>query len=324
LTRKNLPRSYSRQLPRLGAGADAGNPRAYAVAIELITHVDGRIDWDSLNGFIAAYKPAHPLHLGELWAIPIMLGLALIENLRRVAARVEAGRRERDLADDWAERMIAVVERNPSDLVLVLADMARANPPLTGAFLAELTRHLQGQSAHFKFANSWLEHRLAENGQTIELLVRGEGQAQAADQISMGNSIASLRFLGANDWRTFVETHSLVEQVLRAEPAQVYGAMDFATRDRYRHGIEEIARRSTWQEHEVASEAVRMARVSAETARGDRPDVASRMAHVGYYLIERGRRALELRVAMRSSLSRATGRFASRRRCFSMCSPSAS
>ncbi len=215
LTRRNLPRSYSRELPRLGAGADAGNPRAYAIALELIAHVDGRIDWDSLNGFIAAYKPAHPLQLGELWAIPIMLGLALIENLRRVAARVAAGRRDRDLADDWAERMIAVVERNPTDLVLVLADMARANPPLTGAFLAELTRHLQGQSAHFTFANSWLEHRLAEQGQTIEQLVRGEGQAQAADQVSMGNSITSLRFLGANDWRTFVETHSLVEQVLR-------------------------------------------------------------------------------------------------------------
>ena len=40
--------------------------------------------------------------LGELWAIPIMLRLALIENLRRVGARVAAGCRERDLADDWA------------------------------------------------------------------------------------------------------------------------------------------------------------------------------------------------------------------------------
>ena len=316
LTRKNLPRSYSRQLPRLGAGADAGNPRAYAVAIELIAHVDGRIDWDSLNSFIAAYKPAHPLHLGELWAIPIMLGLALIENLRRVAARVAAGRRERDLADDWAERMIVVVERNPSDLVLVLADMARANPPLTGAFLAELTRHLQGQSAHFTFANSWLEHRLAEHGQTIERLVRGEGQAQAADQISMGNCIASLRFLGANDWQTFVETHSLVDQVLRGDPAQVYAAMDFATRDRYRHVIEEVAKRSPREEHEVASEAVGMARAAADTAAGTRPDMASRMAHVGYYLIDRGRRALEVRVAMRGSLSRATRRFGSRRPLF--------
>jgi len=313
LTRRNLPRSYSRELPRQAGGPDAGYPRAYAIALELIAHVDGRIDLDSLNSFMAAYKPSHSLHLGELWAIPIMLGLALIENLRRVAARLAAGRLDRDLADDWAERMVEVVERNPSDLVLVLADMARANPPLTGAFLSELTRHLQGQSAHFTFANSWLEHRLAEHGQTTERLIQAEGQAQAADQISMGNCITSLRFLGANDWRDFVETHSVVEQTLRTDPAQVYAAMDFATRDLYRHGIEEIAKGSTLPEHEVARQAIELARDSAAAVQTTSPPTTSRTSHVGYYLIDRGRRTLELRVKMRSSLWGAICRLARRR-----------
>ncbi len=312
LTRRNLPRSYSRELPRLADGPDAGYPRAYAIALELIAHVDGRIDSDSLNSFIGAYQPAHPLHLGELWAIPIMLGLALIENLRRTAVRVAEGRRNRDLAGDWAERMVEVVERNPSDLVLVLADMARANPPLTGAFLSELTRHLQGQSAHFTFANSWLEHRLSEEGHTTERLIVAEGQAQAADQISIGNCITSLRFLGANDWRDFVEMHSLVEQTLRTDPAQVYPTMDFATRDRYRHGIEEIAKRSPCQEHELAREAIDLARasVAAQPTEGSDSQNTPRTSHVGYYLIDRGRRALELRVRMRSSLRGLIHRFA--------------
>ncbi len=304
LTRRNLPRSYSRELPRLASGPDAGYPRAYAIALELIAHVDGRIDSDSLNGFIAAYKPSHPLHLGELWAIPIMLGLALIENLRRAAARVASGRRDRDLAADWAERMVKVVERNPSDLVLVLADMARANPPLTGAFLSELTRHLQAQTVHFTFANSWLEHRLSEHGQTTERLILAEGQAQAADQISIGNCITSLRFLGANDWREFVETHSLVEQALRTDPAEVYTAMDFATRDRYRHAIEEIAKRSALPEYELAQAAINLAR-TATTAENAVSQPPSRTSHVGYYLIDRGRRALELQARVRLSLWRA-------------------
>src|SRR5204863_603190 len=111
-----------------------------------------------------------------------------------VAARIAAGRSERDLAADWAERMIQTVEQSPTDLILVLADMARANPPLSGAFLAELTRHLQGQNPNFAFANSWLEHRLADQGLTTEQLVLAEGQAQAADHVSVGNSITSLRF----------------------------------------------------------------------------------------------------------------------------------
>jgi cyclic beta-1,2-glucan synthetase len=293
--RRLLPPSYSRELPRLASGPDAGFPRAYGITLELIAHVDGHVDAASLNGFIAAYQSVEPLKLGELWALPLMLRLALIENLRRVAVRIAAARRDRDLASDWADRMVSVVERKPTDLVLVLADMARANPPLSGAFLAELTRHLQGQNPNFAFANNWLEHRLADQGLTTEQLVRSEGQAQAADQVSIGNSISSLRFVNAFDWRQFVGEHSLVEHTLADDPARIYSQMDFATRDRYRHAVEGIARRSQFTEYEVARKAVQLAETQArETPTG-------RAAHVGYFLIDRGRPELERLAEMRLS-----------------------
>ncbi len=295
--RRLLPPSYSRELPRLANGPAASFPRAYGIALELIAHVDGRVDDASLNGFIASYQSVEPLKLGELWALPLMLRLALIENLRRVAVRISSARRDRDLASDWAERMVSVVEQKPTDLILVLADMARANPPLSGAFLAELTRHLQGQNPNFAFANSWLEHRLADQGLTTERLVRTEGQAQAADQVSIGNSINSLRFLNAHDWRQFIAKHSLVEQTLSGDPAGIYAQMDFATRDRYRHAVEGIARRSRLTEYEVARKAVQLAENQA------RETPANRAAHVGYFLIDRGRPVLERLVDMRLSVS---------------------
>jgi hypothetical protein len=91
--RRHLPKSYSRELPRLANGPAAGHPRPYGIALELISHVDGRVDAVSLNGFVASYQTVAPLKLGELWAILIMLRLALIENLRRVSARIAATRR---------------------------------------------------------------------------------------------------------------------------------------------------------------------------------------------------------------------------------------
>lgn len=293
--RRLLPRSYSRGLPRLATGPAASFPRVYGIALELITHVDGRIDALHLGGFISAYQSVHPLKLGELWALPLMLRLALIENLRRVAVRIAAARRDRDLADSWARRMDDVVEQNPTDLILVLADMARAEVPLTGAFMSELTRHLQDQNPNFAFANSWLEHRLAGQGLTTEQLVRAEGQSQAADQVSIGNSINSLRFLNFTDWRQFVGHHSLVEQTLASDPARIYTSMDFATRDRYRHAVEAIARRSQLSEYDVANKAVQLADLHA------RQHPESRAAHVGYYLIDRGRPTLERQAAMRLS-----------------------
>ena len=74
--------------------------------------------------------------------------------------------------------------------------------------------------------------------------MQSESQRQATDQVSISNSIASLRFLDATDWREFVEATSVVERSLREDPQGVYGKMSFATRDRYRHVVEKIARNS--------------------------------------------------------------------------------
>ena len=71
--------------------------------------------------------------------------------------------------------------------------MVRENPPLSTAFVAQFTQALQGRGATTTFVLAWLEQRLAEQGQTIEEVVRAESQSQAADQASMANSIASLR-----------------------------------------------------------------------------------------------------------------------------------
>ena len=302
-TRRLLPRSYSSELPRIASGPGVDYPRAYSIALELIAHTDGRMDCASLTGFLTAYQSVVPLKLGELWALPLMLRLALIENLRRVAVRIAKGRCDRDQASDWAEQMIRTVEQKPTDLVLVLADMARENPPLTGAFLAELTRHLQGQNPNFSFASSWLEQRLSDQGQTTEQLIQAEGQAQAADQVSVGNSITSLRFLAVNDWRKFVADQSLVEQTLNRDPAGIYSEMDFATRDRYRHAVEAIARRSSSNEYEVAQRAVQLAQAEV----GVQSD--ARMHHVGYFLVDEGRSALERLVQMRLTFGVAVEKF---------------
>ncbi len=307
--RRHFPPSYSKGLPRLSKGPVAGYPRVYSIAMELISHVDGSVDTPSLNAFVAAYQAEKPLTLGELWAVPIMLRLALIENLRRVAVRLSSSLRDRGLATDWGERMVEIVEQNPSDLVLVLADMARANPPLSSAFLAELTRHLHGQSPHFAFAHSWLEHRVSEQGLKIAHLVKMESQTQAVDQVSIGNSITSLRLLSQTNWRDFVEGQSVVERILCGDPTGVYANMSFFTRDLYRHAVEEIAKRSERPEHEVAKQAIDLA--SGAVASGDQ-----RKGHVGYFLTDKGRTALERAAGVRRTLGGGLRKLVLRRSMF--------
>ena len=224
---------------------------------------------------------------------------------------------DRDRADAWADQMMEVAEQDPKSLILVVADMARSNPPMVSSFVAELARRLQGQSPALALPLTWIEQRLSESGLTIEQLVQSETQKQAADQVSISNSIGSLRFLGAMDWREFVETMSGVEQKLREDPGGVYGRMDFATRDRYRHAVEKIAKASRLSEGEVARKAIQLAHEGAAgaMAKGGTHGGAGgdRTSHVGYYLIDKGlpqlERAAEVRLSIAEAVQRAGGRF---------------
>jgi cyclic beta-1,2-glucan synthetase len=281
--KRHLPKGYSESLPSLLNGPSAGLPRVYDIVVEIIANSDGRIDMDNLATFVRSYQSVSYLKLGELWAIPIMLRLALIENLRRVAVRIASDRMYRDQADNWARQMIETAERDPKSLILVIADMARSNPPIESSFVAELTRQLMWKGPALALPLTWMEQRLSENGQTSVELVNRENQEQAADQLSISNSIESLRFLSGIQWQEFVESMSVVEKTLYRDINDVYGKMDFSTRDHYRHVVERIARRSSSTEKEVAEIAIKLA---AESAKKNGTD--HRTAHVGYYLIDKG------------------------------------
>jgi cyclic beta-1,2-glucan synthetase len=306
LVRRHLPRGYSRTLPRLAVGDPLGLPRVYALALELIAHADGRVDNDSLTRFIAAYQRFTPLSLGELWAVPIMLRLALIENLRRVAVRVERTQRERAAAQDWAQRVTRVAEENPSSLVIELAELARADADadadaeqLTASFVAELHRRLQGQQTGIALVLHWLDQRLGERHTTVAELIRNDQQQLAADHIAVENAFASLRRIGSSDWRAFVEGLSPLEASLASDPAGIYLTMDAATRDHYRQQVENLARRcpgaAADNQLAISATVLSLAR-AAEGARADNDPTAPR-THVGWWLIGDGRGALETRLA---------------------------
>jgi cyclic beta-1,2-glucan synthetase len=296
MARRHLPRGYSRQLPRLADGVSAGFPRIYDLALELISHMDGRVDRDNATEFVAAYQTVEPLKLGELWAFPIMLQLALLENLRRVGVRIAQRRVERDAAITWADRMLGAAEREPARLIQLLAEFASADVPLTAPFVEEFYGRLQAQGSAMAFVQTWVEQRLLEQGVSATGLSEAYGRTAAANQISIANSIGSLRFVGAMDWKQYVESLSVVERILREDPVASYAGQNFATRDRYRHVIEEVARHSNCSEATVARAAIGLAQAAA-THRNRR----DRTAHVGYYIIDRGRQELEHAVGYRPS-----------------------
>lgn len=298
---KDFPKGYSRELVQLDDGPSKGLPRVYDIALEAIAHGDGRIDEVGLSRFLTSYQTVMPLNIGELWAIPIMLRIALIENLRRIAVRVSLDRSGRRRATRWANAMIRMAADDAKNVVLVVADMARSSPVMSAPFVAELVRRLQGQGPALAMPLGWIEQRLAESGQSIDYLVQVESQQQAAQQVSIGNSIGSLRLLAMIDWHDLVERTSVVEATLREDPAGVYAAMEFASRDHYRHVVERLARAGTLDETDTA-------RVVLEASRQGR----GLHRHVGYHLIGKGLPALEDRLGIGARWTRRIARILAR------------
>ena len=298
--KKHLPKGYSKGLPQLSKGVSAGLPRVYDIAVEIISHSDGHIDQRMLTNFIHAYQTVNYLKIGELWAIPIMLRLALIENLRRLSIQISVDISNKTLSDHWADMMIEAAENDPKNLVLVIADMARSEPSFESSFVSELTRRLQEKGNALSLPLYWLEQRISENGQTTTDLIQHENQKQAADQVSISNSINSLRFLSTTDWRDFVESVSIIEKTLQQDPLTIYSNMDFATRDMYRHAVEKIAKQSRRSEQQIADIAVELASQNTSPS--------PRNQHVGYYLVDRGLKKLEAIAGIKSTASEKTKR----------------
>ncbi|MFS8085330.1 MAG: hypothetical protein ACMG6H_06845, partial [Acidobacteriota bacterium] len=294
--REDLPKSYYYELPQLATGDFKNYPRIYALSVALIGHTDSHLDTETLRRFINSYQKVSPLSIGELWAVPISLRLALVENLRRLAIRIVSSRGERDEADNLADKLLEIAQRQPNGLVPLLSSRLSKRKALRRSFVVQLTQRLREQDPAVMQIFDWLEKQLAKKGQSIETIVHEEHHRQAAAQVTVGNIITSMRLISNLDWKDFFETVSLIDPELAKDPAGMYSRMDFATRDRYRHVIERISKGAKRSEPEIARVALRLAEESKST---DDPS----QAHVGYFLVGEGVFRLEHEVAYRARLS---------------------
>src|SRR6266540_1021291 len=286
--RDDLPPGFYRELPKLAEGPLAGYPQVYGIAWAFVAHTDSRFDPETLRRFVHAYQRVQPLTIGELWAVAITLRVVLVENLRRLAESIVRGRAARQEADALADDLLGVGDGALAPTVRGLAQFESG--PLVTAFAVQLVQRLREQDPASTPALLWLDRRLEAEGTTSDDIVRVEHQRQAAMNVTVRNVITSMSLMSALDWTEFFESVSLVDGVLRAGPN--YGAMDFATRDSYRHAIEEIARGSGRPELEVARKAI------AQTHSAEVHD--DRTSDPGFYLIGKGRLAFEQALGYRA------------------------
>ncbi len=306
--RRDFPKRFYRQLPRVTIGGHSV-PRVMALAWLYVAHTHSTVSKDSLAAMVEGFQETDPLEIGELWALPSFLRFVLIENLRRIAVRVDRSRRMRIKANDLADTIIRLNDEAASAGVLKDMEPLAADPTFTTQFFYRLRNASQSSN----FAVAWLEERFRKAGTDAEEVMMAEHNRLASGNVTMGNIIKSLREIDDTEWSVWFEDVSHVDRILREHSN--YAELDFGSRNSYRNRIEQLARRSPDTEIAIARKAIAL----AAQARDGATDAGQ--TDIGAFLVGRRRKELEAEAGYRPPLLQRTIRIVRRLHWVAIAAP---
>ncbi|MGM0875246.1 MAG: GH36-type glycosyl hydrolase domain-containing protein [Bacillota bacterium] len=251
---QDLTKRFVNSLPHL---KKTGDSRVFSICTDYLQFNDGHLDMDSFISFLQSYQEVSVLTMAEVWAIPLIMRVALI---RRLAEIMDTVKERRDVCA-LVEKLLSGIkasEITPEKLKQVLEE-AGQEMPLSGPMTVHLVKHLRERAYYTATVGEWLICKLENGPESLDHILSYEFQFQAALQVTTGNLITSIRKLSRWDWNETFEQISMVEQSLRKERTGFYSQLDFSSRDTLRKRVEQLARRLNLPENLVATQAVELA-----------------------------------------------------------------
>ncbi|QDB99444.1 glucoamylase family protein [Mesorhizobium sp. 8] len=303
--KRDLPRRFYRQLPRLQLANGKSVPRALALSWAYVAHSDSSVSASMFKAIVEGFQSVEPMKIGEIWALPSLLRFVLIENLRRLAVRVARSRSMRLIANEVADKVLA--DRKDDDLALLSPYAAHARDT---TFATQLLYRLRDGSQNAGRALEWLEGELEKSGSDAEEIIIAEHQTLSSGNVTTGNIIRGLRLINDVDWTVWFEEVSRIDALLRERTN--FASLDFASRDQYRQEIEELAKRSDKSEYVVAEKATELAGYAQRPGVAQGDVLPAECVDVGFFLVGPRRleleQAIDFRPAFGLQLKRAFGR----------------
>ncbi|MDR3586464.1 MAG: glucoamylase family protein [Desulfosporosinus sp.] len=288
------PKNNFQKLPR--AKEEPQDVRIFGMCQTYLRQTDGHVEVQKTVDYFLELQTVTVLKMSELWAVPLFLRIALIENLSTVFTNLlkkqEAYRQAAGLLETWEPLL-----RSPRELKQALELTDRTMGELDPSFVEYIVARQKNYAEDTNLVQTWLERKAETMGVTLKNLVTLEHLRQAQNNTTVGNLITSLRTVAHLVWQDQFESLSHVEQILRQDPLGVYGAMDFASRDHMRQVVEDSARRLKVSEIQVAKTVLCLALDATGSEQKD-----ARQQHVGYYLLN-FRGLQELHHAFKSRVS---------------------
>ncbi|MBS5822855.1 MAG: cyclic beta 1-2 glucan synthetase [Clostridium argentinense] len=278
--KSNMPHKYYRDLPILTKGMFKGYPRIYQIAIELVSNSEGNLNENIIKEFINSYQKETILTMGELWALPIMIRAALIQNIGKTCEEMSFTIKEKKRAETLAQDIINVqLDGSSKENFYEILKKEK----ITTTFADHLLKLLRDNGIEDEEVNKVIEDKLDLKEINIDNVIATSHRRENRFEIILGNSITSLRNVESLNYKKLFESISVVEKILKEDKLKVYDSMDFQSKDYYRHVIEKISKENNIPESYIAKKALECSREHKEKPYEN---------HIGYYLFDDGRREL--------------------------------
>ena len=299
-----LKKIYSR-LPVLKHGSFKGHSRIFAIAMELVVISDGQVDEAKLVHCLHAYQKHTKIFDREIWALPVVIKLALLENIRNICEKIRKTQQQWNKADNVIEKLLGNNGMDEESITKQLQNMM-VEEKVSLSFIEHLSYRLRMSESKYTAISKYMNEYLDKQEQVTGTTAQHELGSQSAVTVSAGNNISSLKYFETFDWSDLFEAVSFVGQILCRDPDGTYPLMDLATRNAYRSRIEELASIYGIEEACIASKAIELAAAAYRV----RDEDVQRTWHVGYYLIGKGIGDLQKALKARTVWTSATTKFA--------------
>ena len=279
LTYRRLKRTIKEEksiiLNMVKDGPYRGYPRIYALAVEFINNSTGNITEDRLISFINEFQKEEILSLDEIEWFPSFLTLGLIEYIKNISISLLDMKKKWDEADKVDIFSDESIERIIEEI-----------PTMDSIKLERITRRIREERDDFQKIIDRIDKKLDYAGRSIENILEREYTLQSKYKVYLGYGITSLRNISIFNWDNIFKSIRAIDNILSLDPLGVFDKMDSQSKSYYRFYIKELAERFNIQEIFVAKKALEFS--EEEYSKGAR----DKKAHVGYYLIDKGRKKL--------------------------------
>lgn len=267
----------------LASGTYKGYARIYVLAAQMVAYTENNITRENLIYMLQAYQNKKNLNMDEIWNIGIFLQIAIIENITWICDKIYASQMQKYRVENIVERLI---ESKPKEEQRFKNDVGYRSQKfgfgeMKYPFIEYMSYKLKKSGRKAYSYLDALEEQVNKMGTSVSEVIKKEHFDIAIRKVSMANSIISIKSIARMNFQEVFEKINGVEEVLKEDPANVYMQMDYKTKEYYRNQIKEISKKTKISEMYIAKKLVELAQKEEDTN--------SKRAHIGYFLISKGR-----------------------------------